>query len=294
MSPVGGRDVGEGRTAHQEVIQRTAEAVDVSPAVHLMGVCCLLRGDVVGRSHYLAGLSQGWVREEQSQPEVNYLDLSLRGNYQVRGFDVTVDHAALVCVLQTQTSLAHVIAGQVNRQQAVLPDMALQVRTWKELHREVEPIAILVGLVYRHDVGVGQCGGRADLTQEALGHPLAGALVGPYLLEGRDAFGEVVAGPEDLPHATATQALQQDVGANQELTPQPLVKQVGLMNSQPAPRVQFPEEFLGTRSCSGDVIKFGELLAGEEVVRPKYLDQSVHTTTTQQWRRRGYAVTALD
>ena len=105
---------GVGHSPGQQVVEGAAEAVNVGPAVGLVGVVSLFRGDIVGRAHDHPGVGQvryggtavrqdGGGLHDAAQPgqaEIEDLDLSVGRPHQVVRLDVAMHHALLVGVLQ--------------------------------------------------------------------------------------------------------------------------------------------------------------------------------------------------
>ena len=93
----------ERRVARQQVVEGTAEAVEVGADVGRARVEGLLRGDVVGRPHEGALRGDGAVRlallgglTEAGQSQVQDLEHPAAGHQQVRRLDVSVDQSMFV------------------------------------------------------------------------------------------------------------------------------------------------------------------------------------------------------
>ena len=138
----------ERRPAGQEVIESTAEAVDVGPDVGRLGVADLLGGDEVGRAQHLALAGQAAVglafAGHLGQAEVEHLDdalLALESEDQVGRLDVAVDHAPLVGVLQAQRRLVDEVAGVDHRERAAGLHHLRQVFPVDVLHGKDDALA---------------------------------------------------------------------------------------------------------------------------------------------------------
>src|SRR5262249_28780504 len=90
----------KGNATGEQVVEGTAQAVDVCPDVDRREVLGLLRGDVIRRARGAATLvRQTRSRRQQGEPKVEDLDLPLGRAHEVGRLDVTVDLAPFMGVL---------------------------------------------------------------------------------------------------------------------------------------------------------------------------------------------------
>ena len=108
------------------------------------------------------------------QSEIQHLDhasAALLREHEVARLDIAVDHALLMCVLETQRGLMDVIACVCDRQRSLGPDQLGKVQAVHEFHRKDNTLAQMAGRVRRDDIGVLQAGRIADFDQEAIPTP---------------------------------------------------------------------------------------------------------------------------
>jgi len=224
-----GRDVLtlEGAVPGEHLVQDDAERPDVGPLVH--GLASRLLGRHVGggaqentglgpglgqggRPGQVArGTGDGVARPRLGQAEVEDLHPAVGRELHVRGFQVAVDDALLVGLLETLGDLPG------DRQRLVYRDGALlhalgQILTLDQLQDE-EGLAVgLLEAVYGGDVGVVEGGEEVGLPLEP-GQPLgvAGHL-GRKCLEGDLAAELRVLSPVDLAHPPGPNGSQDLVG----------------------------------------------------------------------------------
>jgi hypothetical protein len=95
----------ERRCCGQEMVQRTTQAVNVRTDICGMSGLALLWGDVVSRAKNLPRRSQplhgGRLVQRPCQAQIEHFDDAVAGQHQVGWFDVPVDQAVLMRVLQT-------------------------------------------------------------------------------------------------------------------------------------------------------------------------------------------------
>ena len=163
-----------------------------------------------------------------------------------------------------QRRLPAIVAGPVEGQRAVRLDQAGEVDPFDVFHDEEVGAADLVGVDGPDDVGVVELRGGADLALEAAdGVGVLQALLADDL-DGDDAAELPVAGLEDGAHAALAEALQQDVGAEQQARALALEELVGLVRRQPPPTDQLAGQ--GARLGKGG-------LQPDGLVKPARLQQ---------------------
>ena len=114
-------------------------------------------------------ISSAYSPAPAGHPEVQYLEIAVRGDHQVRGLDVPVNDFLLVRHRERRRRLAaeflHI--GDIER---TLPlDHVLEGFTLHELHRNEGLALILAERVDGGDVGMVELGGKPSLALEAIG-----------------------------------------------------------------------------------------------------------------------------
>ena len=108
---------GKDRHAVNQHVQRTAQAIDISPVVGALGADRLLRGHEVDGSHDRAGHRQfagcrvGCRVAPASQSHVQHLDRAFSISQQVAWFDVAMDHAFVMGVDNPLAGLQNALSG---------------------------------------------------------------------------------------------------------------------------------------------------------------------------------------
>ncbi|MGD0044612.1 MAG: hypothetical protein ABSE84_30110 [Isosphaeraceae bacterium] len=131
--------------------------------------------------------------------------VAIASQHQVARFDVAVDHAVLVGVLEAERCLIHEIAGVSHRERAALLDELGQVVAIDVLHREDDALADPRRRVGGADVGVMELRRGADLAEEPLDHSLAVQKVRADDLEDLLPAHHPVLGQVDDAHAATSQ-----------------------------------------------------------------------------------------
>ena len=132
-----------------------------------------------------AGLREA-RRVDARDAEIGDLDLAARGQDQVRGLDIAVDHAARVRDVERQQQLRHDghDVRQVEARLAV--EVRAQARAFDVFHRDEGDVFVLAVLVDADDVGMVQPPGGARLVLEAadeLGREIGVDEVHPHRLD---------------------------------------------------------------------------------------------------------------
>ena len=89
----------KGRTERQHFIESQSETVDVAPRIRL--AVELLRGHVTERSHQVAGNRQVIGLRQLGHAKIGNPDGLLLVDQQIGRFDVAMQRASAVCVLET-------------------------------------------------------------------------------------------------------------------------------------------------------------------------------------------------
>lgn len=170
-----GHDRGKGRShvwwpTRESLEQHARERVDVAPAVHFLVTRSLFGAHVDGCSHHQTGGGEPQhvgSRHRPGDSEVAHDRLAVV-QQDVSPFDVTVDEAEAVRVLQRPSHLA----GDADRFVHGKPPLTLEAIpegfALHERHHEEEKIGGLPGLVERQDVGMLQLCRDLDLTRETI------------------------------------------------------------------------------------------------------------------------------
>ena len=162
----------------EHVVERAAEAVDIGADVGPVGVLGLLGSDVIRRSHDDADLREpigvtGGTRvggriavdgkqgpgrcafhDEAGQAEVEDLHLAARRQHKVLWFNIAMDHAAFMGVLEAEGHLPRVGTRLGHGERAVLGAVASQADALHEFHDQKMHVAGLLGIECGHNVGV--------------------------------------------------------------------------------------------------------------------------------------------
>ena len=126
----------------------------------------LLRRHVGRRSHDHAGLREARGLDPRDS-EIGDLHLAARGQDDVGGLDIAMDHPARVRDVERQQELRH-DRHDVRQVEAGLPvQVSAQARAFDEFHRDVGDVLVLAVLVDADDVGMVDPPGGARLVLEA-------------------------------------------------------------------------------------------------------------------------------
>ena len=181
LFPVGPEAIHEGlarvrRAAGQEIVERTAQAVDVRAMVGELGIRSLLGRDVVDRPDEDVALGQARLRDVGAErafgdthprdAHVEDLQRAAGIEQQVRRLDVPMDDIGLIGGLEPSGRLDQAIDRPGDLHGPLLPDEPGEVGALDVFHHEeVEP-AELVRVQDRDDVGVAEPGGGLRLAAE--------------------------------------------------------------------------------------------------------------------------------
>src|SRR6266498_2239548 len=95
---------------------------------------------------------------DQCQAEIGEEGAPLPVEQDVGRFDITVDYAFLVSIIQSGTHLSNNATRVIGLHKflvgAITSQNASQVRAFHMLHRHVEPIILLIETIQPHDVGM--------------------------------------------------------------------------------------------------------------------------------------------
>ena len=204
----------------QEKIERTAQAIDVGPAVHAVTVQGLLRGKIVGRAQHVFVKGHGkrgmLVAGESGQAQVQHLDHFFLIDQKIGGFDVAVDQAGLVGMVQPVGRLADEVGGDKIIHRSVAFDHLLQVAALDVLHYHVVDVAVVVNVVRADDVAMIQLGDGLGLAVESgqIGRVFH-AVFGQHL-DGHAPLHEHVFGQVHAAHSARAQVVQELIFAQEK------------------------------------------------------------------------------
>ena len=167
------------RLAGQHLIEHTAEGVDVGASIDVGIAGGLFRAHVVRRAECEAGLGDplaGCDGEGARDAEVGDDGLSA-GEHDVAWLDVAVDHAERMGVAEGGGDIAGDAQGVLDGEGSLAGEPIVERLAHKERHDKEEEVAAAgcarvegdgAAVEERHDVGVLQPGGNADLGEEAV------------------------------------------------------------------------------------------------------------------------------
>jgi hypothetical protein len=217
----GAEGVGEeGLASAEDFIGDDGERILVAASVDAVGAD-LLGGHVEGGAEDGAGHGHG-VGDELGDAEVGDLQAPVRGDEEVGGFDVAVDDALGVGVVEAFGSLAEELEDDGGSGGADLVEQGGESAPGDVLHGdEGDGFAGahfgVADLVDGDDVGMGEPAGGLGFALEALLHVAALGFVGDVVefdgLEGDVAADDGVEAAVDDAHAAAAELLTHFVGA---------------------------------------------------------------------------------
>ena len=198
-----------GELAGEEAEQDHAQGVDVGARVEAVVVTGGLLGGHVGRGAEQAGVGrQGQARlvrqDRLGQAEVHDARLAVGGDQDVRGFQVAVDHAALVRVLHGAAHRLHELED-LHLGELVLVDVVVEAYAVDELHGVVVHALVCAAVVHACDVGVLKSRGELDLALEIGAGLGRGERAGGQELQGDLAVRAQLLGTPDHTHAALAQ-----------------------------------------------------------------------------------------
>lgn len=201
----------------QQVIKRAAEAVDIGPGIDIVAVLGLFRGKVVGGTENVFVVRDGergsFVVGEEGEPHIEDFDYAFFVDEQIGGFNITMDEAVGMGVVESFGRLREVICGQVEIERAHFLDEVLEVFSFDVLHDDVMLIAFIADIVCVNDVRMIEGGGGTGLEIKTIE---IGGIVDAILGEDFECpqlahvlvFGEI-----DVAHAAASEERQQAIVA---------------------------------------------------------------------------------
>ena len=169
----------ERRITGKQAIHHDAQGINIG-LVRQHFAAQLFRRHVTGRAD-VADLGLFDV-QQQRRAHVRDLDVSVRGEQHVGGFDVAVDHAVELRIVQRTAALEHVLHHAVDGQQIARFGVFFQRAAVDVFHDDVAGVVAYHRVVDRHDVRVRQLAReRSFIVQLALVQ-LAHFGVAQYLL----------------------------------------------------------------------------------------------------------------
>lgn len=174
-----------GDLAGEEEIHRAAEAVLIGATIDVAAVFGLLGGDVVvgaetilsedhGEGEFVLIFFAAILPIDESEAEVEQLDRPVLFDEDVGGFDIAMDHAALVSVVERIGELGGNITGLSGSEDPLTIDAFLKINPLDELHddevdRAVEIVDVFEAISF-YDAGVIEFHTDAGFELEAGAH----------------------------------------------------------------------------------------------------------------------------
>jgi hypothetical protein len=174
--------------AGKEVIQSTAQAIDIRTGVGGAGMIPLLRGKVIRCPQHYSLSSQCFSRrlgKRSGQAKVQQPNPAIAGEHKVRRLDIAVNQPALISVLQSQGPLPDSLAGIADGETTALPHEASQVYSVHQLHDEEVNALELSCIMGDNDIRMIELPDRPDFVPEP-GNTNLIYLVGRQYLERND------------------------------------------------------------------------------------------------------------
>ena len=218
--PFAERAFGKRRSAHEQVIERAAERVDVGTAVGLVAVAGLFRRKIVGRPEDLlivfAGERGRLIIVAERQPEVENLHRAAPVEDQVCRLDIPVHDSFLVGMMEALRRLADKVSGIPHVEPPLLLHLRMQVDAVDIFHHDEVDRAGVIEVERTGDVLMAQPKSGLRLALEpgevgALFDPFHRQHLDGHLLAQRGVFTEI-----DAAHAPGSEEPQQLVLAEHE------------------------------------------------------------------------------
>jgi hypothetical protein len=105
--------------------------------------------------------------EEAGQTHVEDFDHTLAIDEQIAGFDVAVDNAGFMSVLQAKGGLADVVCGPFRAQRAVAANEVVQVIAVNEFEHDEVELVIVIDIMSTNDIGMIEASDGSSFTIEA-------------------------------------------------------------------------------------------------------------------------------
>ena len=203
----------ERRPAGEQFVEKSTQPIDVDRGCNLAGMTRdLLGGHVGGGAEDEAGVGQtAVVLDALGEPEIGDVRVVLFVEQDVRGFQVAVQDAAPVCIVDRQSDLLH---QPCDGSRVVFEPRAVpfEIATGEKLEADEREAAILAHLVDRHDMGMVERRDRSGLDPEPVDRVgIRHESGGPDRLQGHDAAEFLVPGFEDDAHPAGSDLLDQRV-----------------------------------------------------------------------------------
>ena len=157
-------------TTHQALITNNAQRVHIRRCgSSLTG--CLLRRQILGGAHHLAGSRQRHLISQTSNTEISHLHAIIRGDDKVTRLHVTVHQTLRMSRSQRASGLSNEVQNTVRRQGSLVLDNARERITRHQLHDQVRGVVLLAVVENVRYTGVVQqrriTGLSAETLQEA-------------------------------------------------------------------------------------------------------------------------------
>ena len=208
--------------AHEQVIKRAAQAVNVGPDIDAV-IDGLLWGQVIRGADDVAFLklldeAAAVIVEEASQAHVENLDDPLAIEQQIARLDIAMDQPGLVRMIEPKSRLANVTDRPGHGHGAVSFDEFVQIAAVDEFENEEVQLVFAVDVVSADDVGMIEPGDGPGLTVKT-GQRRGVFRLGQRQHLERDAPAhQHVLAQKHLAHAAGAEPIEQPIFAADEKT----------------------------------------------------------------------------
>lgn len=157
------RAVAERRVSGQPIVDRTAEAVDVGPAIDLMAVQSLFGRQIVRRAQHLFVVQHRQrilFRDflKPGQPQIEHFDDTTAIDQQIAGLHIAMHQSAVMRMGQPQRGLTEVFRRVFETERPVFADDVLNAAAVDVLHDQEVNLAValhfLIDIVRADNIGV--------------------------------------------------------------------------------------------------------------------------------------------
>ena len=190
------------------MVERCAERVEVTANVDVLRVARLLGGDVLRRADRRPIARERHVGGPLREPHVGQLHVAVFVDEDVAGFDVAMDHAALVGVVERLrhllAHLQHVFFGE----DAPFDEQRAQRLALDELHDEEVVTTLFAEVVARDDVRIVERSDDARLAAQPIDVATVARQRRLQDLQRHDAVELLVARLEHGPHRARADAVE--------------------------------------------------------------------------------------
>ena len=177
----------EWQSARQEPIEQRAGCVHIGRRCELVA-SCLLRRDVRGSSQHLArsGCERRRTSDDLGDPQVRHLERAATREHEVLGFDIAVQHAVFVRMVEPGTQRQQDRAGDVCGEPARV-ELGPYRAAGEMFHDQEAQSVVFHEVVDGNDMRVIERCQQACFGEEAFGDGWISAQFGRQLLDGHHA-----------------------------------------------------------------------------------------------------------